>query len=360
MNLDDMLKEASIIDHSWYDSQVGLSGVDVNISSKMHEPNNSKPELEVEWGEGGPSIDIEDENVVERNIPEGDTETSGVILFARDMMNRGMMGEELIAALKDRFDTKTMTAEQDALREQLGLQGFVGCVAVDGRGYKSCKEALASAENSPYKNSISFVIGCSCGDSLEIPVTGEDMTLVESSGNSMDDFMASDGQYEPKAVACCPTTRLPIVSAQSDIDDDHMAPAVIDLMNVTGLPAGDLDEIEASDASWQEKVKRAFKASYRAAKTAKKAQYAEKVDASEHRLQQADNEIELTSEAAGQIDLEADVADIELEASGFEVQDIDMGQDLSGIFEGSDEVALDEAKEAKAQLDVDIRPDMTL
>ena len=359
MNLDDMLKEAAIVDHSWYNGDVGLSGVKVDIEDRMHEPNNAKPELEVQWDNPGPQIDIEGENIVERNIP---AEMPGpkVVKFARDLMNSGMMGDELVAALKDRFDASTMEAEKDELAAQLRLQGFVGCVALDGRGYKSCKEAMEVAKNSPYKASLKYVLGCACGDTVDIPDAGEGMVLAETSGNSMDDFMASDGDYKPLNVVCCRSTMLPVIAAQSDIDESYMAPDVMDLMNVTGLPEGDLEKIQSSDRTASEKVKEVFRAAYRARKTAKEEKYAEKVDASEHRLQMADNEIELAAEAGGQIDLEAEVAEMTVESSDFSGIDVDMGVELGGIFEGSDEVLVDEQRQANADLDIDIRPDMII
>ena len=360
MNLDEMLKEASIVDHSWYDGDAGLSGVEVDIEDRMHEPNNSKPELEVQWDNPGPQIDIEDENVVERNVPE---EIPGpkVVMFARDMMNRGVMGEELVAALKERFDAHTMAAEKEELASQLKLQGFVGCVAIDGRGYGSCKEAMEAAQYSPYKSSLRFVIGCSCGDAVDMPDAREGMVLAETSGNSMDDFMASDDKYEPSTVACCRSTMLPTLAAQTDIDESYMAPDVMDLMNVTGLPEGDLEKIESSDKTASEKVKAVFRMAYKARKAEREDKYAEKVDASEHRLQRADNEIQLAGEADGQIELEAEVAEMTVESSDFSNIDVDMGMELGGsIFEGSDEVGLDDIRQPKADLEVDIRPDMTI
>jgi len=362
MNLDDVLKEASIIDHSWMENGLGAVMNQEVEDVADPRPNNIKDELEVEWGSGGPYIDLgEDLDVVKRNIPEDDLgDSSGVVLFAREMMNRGVMGEELVAALKGKFDAVTMAAEKDALREQLMLQGFVGCVAVDGRGYASCKDALKAAQYSPFKGSIKCVIGCSCGDAIEMPAAPGEMIIAESSGNSMDDFMASDDSYEPKNVSMCPGTMLPIVSADTDIDESWMAPSSVDMMNVTGLPSGDVDKIEASDADWKEKTKMVFRAAYRNRKASEKESYSKKVDASDHVLRKADNEIELASDPMGQIELEGGVAEIVLESSDFANQDIDMGQELTGLFEGSDEVSLEEAKKAEAPLEMDIRADMTI
>lgn len=361
MNLSDMLKEASIIDHSWYEN--GLSNI---VEEEVEDvadpkPNNIKNELEVQWDNGGPALDLgPDIDVVKRNIPEELDVSSGVIMFARDCMNKGLMGEELVAALQDRFDSTTMSAEAKELKAQLELQGFVGCVAIDGRGYKSCKEAMQAAENSPYKDTIKYVIGCSCGDSVEMPVAGAEITLAETSGNSMDDFIASEDTYEPKMIECCRSTMLPIVSAQSDIDQEHMAPATIDLMNVTGLPEGELAAIQSSDASWTEKVKKTFRAAYKAKKVAAKSAYTGKVDTSEHSLVMADNEIELEAKAQSGVDLDVNVAEITLESTDFKQAEVDMGQELTGIFEGSDEVSVDDVKEANAPLDVDMRADMTI
>jgi len=361
MNLDDMLKEASIIDHSWYEN--GLSTVVEEEVADMADPkpNNIKNELEVEWGNGGPVLDLgEDIDVVKRNIPEGEDLGPRVVMFARECMNRGMMGKELISALKGKFDAHTMTAEKEELKAQLDLQGFVGCVAIDGRGYNSCKEALASAENSPYKDAIKCVIGCSCGDAVEMPVTGEGIILAESSGNSMDDFMASEDVYKPESIACCCSTMLPIVSAQSDIDEEYMAPSTLDLMNVTGLPEGEIAAIEASEGSWKDKAKKAFKAAYRAKEAAVEAPYKDTVDASEYKLTVADNEIEIEGEPVAPIEVAPEMAEVIVESSEFTSQDVDMGQEFGEFFAGSDEVQVDDMRKADAPLDVDMRADMVI
>ena len=244
MNLDDMLKEASIVDHSWYTNDTGLGRIGEptvdEIVDNSKNPNNIKPELEVEWGTAGPFIDLDEPaGIVERNLPEeayGDTD--GVIVFARDLMNRGKMGKELTGALKARFDQGTLLKAKDGLSDLFDMEGIIGCIAVDGRGYKSCQEAIEAASQSPFKRYISHVIGCECGDPHMLNDSREMAAseLPEMSGNSIDDFFgASDDHHEPAMAPHCRSTMLPMLVVGSDLPQNMVSDTMIDMMNVVSF-----------------------------------------------------------------------------------------------------------------------------
>jgi len=319
MDLTDMMKEpaprdASLIDLSWVTDGTGLGrtsepSVDEIVNNSKN-PNNTKPELEVEWGTAGPDIDInEPAGVVERHIPEEDLEgVSDVIVFARDLMNRGKMGKELRVAITAKFDDKTLRKASDGLQELLRMEGLIGCVAVDGRGYESCQEALKAASNSPYKGFIKRVIGCSCGDPHILPDHREmKATVPECSGNAIDDFFAVETPVEKAMLAHCRSTMLPLIG--QDIDDSELSSTMVDMMNVTGLPEDDVDKM------WHDKhndkystnlemVQAAFLALSRKGEVASSKEYAEPVDASGFHIAQADNEIEFAAPVMADLDVD--------------------------------------------------------
>jgi len=258
-------KTASLQDLRWMDDGLVNPGHPnfVPTGEVGKKDNNIKPALQLEWGMGdiSPLFDDPRSGVVKRNLPAEAQEDAGpVIVFARDQMNRGVMGKKLIAALKANFSVKSLvTAARGGLRHQLALEGIVGCIAVDGRGYKSCKAALAVAQQSPFKRYIKHVIGCNCGTPHMMP---ESRTAAfresQTTGNTTDDFLASDNGTGQSMVAHCHSTMLPII-ARGDLDPSEMDETLVDLMNVTELPETLASSIRASQASNLRKVQMAFR-----------------------------------------------------------------------------------------------------
>jgi len=319
MDLTDMMREpkprdAALMDLSWATEDKGLGRISEpsvdEIVNNSKNPNNTKPELEVEWGTAGPDINIDEPaGVVERNLPEdalGDA--SDVIVFARDLMNRGKMGNDLRVALTTKFAQEKLTRASDGLQELLKLEGLIGCVAVDGRGYESCQEALKVAANSPYKGFIKRVIGCSCGDPHMLPDHREmKATVPECSGNAIDDFFAVETPVETALLAHCRSTMLPLIG--QDIDDSELSSTMVDMMNVVGLPEDDVDKM------WKDKhnnkysnnlemLQEAFQTLGKMAEKKVSQEYTEAVDSSEFHIARADNEIEFAAPAMADLDVD--------------------------------------------------------
>jgi hypothetical protein len=315
MDLTDVLREASIIDHNWYGQGMLKPGEPTfdPVEKGVKKHNNTKPELEVEWGNAGPNIDIDEPaGVVPRNIPEENlADASKVIMFARDQMNRGRMGKALVAALKAKFDQKTLKAASPELRKQLALEGIVGCIAVDGRGYRSCQEALKAASHSPYKRSIRYVVGCQCGDPHFIP-SGAGMsvgTIAHSTGNAVDDFLASDAPKKTALVSHCRSTMMPILSWRGDLDQSELDGTMIDIHNMTGLPEGQYKQIwqdrkNEKISSNLEAVREVFRQANALKEKIESGRYAGTVDNSEFRVNRADNEIEFGATPMGDLDVD--------------------------------------------------------
>lgn len=315
MDLTDMLKDASIIDHSWY--KQGLLQPDKLTFDPAEEGikkrNNTKPELEVEWGGAGPDIDVEaPAGEVKRNIPDENLAgAKDVIIFARDQMNRGKMGKALTGALKAKFDPKSLKSAAGELRKLFALEGIIGCIAVDGRGYKSCQDAIKAASNSPYKGFIRYVIGCQCGDPHLIP-TGAGTAvgqIAHSSGNAVDDFFASEAPRKTAMVSHCRSTMLPILGWQGDLDQSMMDETMINLQNMTGLNESQYASLQAKRKSGKissnlEFVREAFRMQNANRELVVSQKYAASVDSSEHVVRQADTEIEFGSMPMGDLDVD--------------------------------------------------------
>ena len=353
--LRDVSKAASLVDHEWY-----VEGI-LNPGKPTFDPaaegikkrNNVKPELEVEWGMAGPQIDLDEPaGVVERNIPVENLEniTDKVIMFARDQQNKGKMGKMLVKALRANFDQGTLKIAKSALRKQFALDGIVGCIAVDGRGYKSCQDALKAASNSPYKHFIKHVIGCQCGDPHMLPqvATASLKKLSEEvTGNATDDFFASS-DHKVAMTSHCRSTMLPILSWRGDLDPSEMDSTMLDIQNTTGLPEGETDKLwddrkNNKYSSNLEFIRAAFREveAYKGKKEA--IDYSKKADISDFMIQPSDNEIDFSTPIQPDLDLIPEQPELDVvEGEEFMPQDVEMEQFMEPEFEGIDEVPVDD------------------
>jgi hypothetical protein len=117
------------------------------------------------------------------------------------------------------------------------LEGIVGCIAVDGRGYKNCHEAMKVASNSPYKHFIKHVIGCQCGDPHSLPSSGiGGIVGADNKGGSVDGFLASNDIHKTELVSHCRSTMMPILAFRGDLDPSETDQTLIEMMNMSGLP----------------------------------------------------------------------------------------------------------------------------
>lgn len=257
-------KKASLQDLRWLDSglnQPGNPSFDPTGEIGTQD-NDVKPALQMEWGYGGISPLFVDQSpgAAKRTVPDETKEDTGpVILFARDQMNRGVAGKRLVAALKRKFNAELLLAAKGGLRNQFSMEGIAGCIAVDSRGYKSCKDALRAASASPFKRFIKHIIGCNCGTPHRLPGRFAGEAVVESSGNAIDDFVNQESGHKVVSVDHCQSTMLPILAGRGDLDQSEMDQTLIDLMNVTELPVGMVAEVRKAKASNLKRVQMAFR-----------------------------------------------------------------------------------------------------
>jgi len=298
-------------------------------------------------------------------------------------MNRGVMGKKLISSLRQKFTADDLKAAKDGLRSQFALEGIVGCIAVDGRGYKNCQAALAAATHSPFKGFIRHVIGCSCGTPHQIPSSDGRMVVAESKSGSVDEFLASGDNEGTKLVSHCQSTMLPILAAKGDLDSSEMDQTLIDVMNVTELPEDAVQTIRESKCGNLQKVQKAFRqlVSIRDRREAEK--YSGKVDTAgfvvdteERPIELVDApkkeevavdlnrettaELQINSKKDGSKGLPVNEKPAELVADvvAFAAQDVEMETFKEPEFENADEIGLDEELPGPGEVDVDLRQDM--
>lgn len=413
MNLNDVLrdpssKKASLTNLSeWYDEGMLKPGEPTYDPSDNNRNNNTKDDLEVEWGYGNIETIYSDEEgpvpagVSSRNVPtESLADASSVILFARDQMNRGTMGPDLMAQLKERFDQPSLRAASSELHGLLQLEGIVGTLVVDARGYEDPRQAVAATQESPYKQFIKYIIAeeRDAEDYLWLPKKGgkvADHLASQSTGNAVDDFFGSmDKEDKPALVAHCKQTMMPILTA--DIDPSEVDDTLIDVMNVVQLPAAyqtkkkgpgrPAKEHNDKYASFRE-IQRVFVAADRMRRKLETAAYEQKVDSTGFNIDKADAPIEFAASAMPDIDVDNSKrsdAQVDIDApygmsaalefaeekptslEGISLEGIDLfavemdHQPGEKIFAGCDEIELGEQYSGPDLLDVDVAQDMAV
>jgi hypothetical protein len=325
MNLDDVLRDpstkASLVDHEWYDEGMLKPGEPTFDPSGHNKNNNTKDDLEVEWGHGtiDPFYAEKDgvvgvpSGVVDRNVPiEEMGDASPVIVFARDMMNRGMMGPDLARELKVRFDQPSLKKASGELRELLRMEGIVGCLVVDARGYDDPRAAVAACrDSSPYHRFVKYIMADDrpAEDYVWLPRKGGKVQVEASScGNAVDDFFSSmDKADTPDLVAHCKQTMLPIL-AHGDLDGSEMDSTLIDVMNVVEMPSGYRDKMSDAVSNGKYSASQAIQsiivAADRARRSAVDRKYEGKVDSSGFVIDSADAPMEFAAEALEDIQVD--------------------------------------------------------
>lgn len=384
MDLSNVLKESSIVDHTWWTEGLSQEGGNFNPSNPEDDDadNNIKNELEIEWGYGDASPDYDESlDKVERNIPE-ENDTNKVIFFSRDMMNQGYPSHQIDKTLKQKFPQETLRKAKDQLKELFDLDGIIGRIAIDSRGYKNCREAMKRANNSPYKNYIRFVIGCNCGEPYMITTKNKQQDTVVNTDNAMDDFFANDGNINnTKEIPCCPSVRLPLYSSSGlDVVDDYWVNDMMkSLVDTTGLPSGIVERINNKEKGNMRKIQKAFKFLDKQQKEKENKQYRNKVDNSQYQLQEADIEIcpDDVSKSIQDLDFNEEKREISLEPERNDVSEVDVNpyndedmneefpKELEEIeidpsdepdeeFQGSYDIELEKEGEKKSDLDVNM------
>jgi len=362
MNLDGILKEGSLTDLTWYEDGMKVPGEITFNPEGSKNPNNTKPEAQDEWGYGdiSPIFDEDIAGTVDRHIPLQDLgDVAPVVIFARDLMNKGADAKTVDREIKANFTKEEMRQGLKGLKELIAMDGIIGRFAIDARGYDSCSHAKMAANNSPYKRYLKFVIGCTCGDPHMIPVSDEKLEMVASTGNVADDFFAmSDAPHEVKTIPHCQSTRLPLYASVDDLDPEWTNDLLTVVENISGVPAGELEKIKMLDAQPIKKAQLLFRVLDKIAEKKEVEKYSKSVDVSDFMIEAGENEIELSSEPLPDIDIDGTAGDFmgqEVPSVLAEAEDIDMTMNANGtIFEGSDVIELDDEIEIQADLDIDI------
>jgi len=389
MNLDSVLQDpsrsAALVDHDWMVEGLIKDGEPNYDPSENYRDNNKKDDLEVEWGYGTIQPTFSDEDVrvpaggVNRNLPPDALGDAGpVIIFARDLMNRGVMGADLQLRLRSNFEQSSLKLAAGELRELFSMEGIIGCFAVDTRGYADPRQAIAAIQGNPYKHFIKYVIAAARAedDYLWLPDSrGQQIASdAETSGNAIDDFFSTTAAdekakgYKPKLIPHCQQTMMPLYAGMGDLDESTLDSTLIELMNVTGLPDAKKEEIVNNDkyATRTAKLQEAFRWLNRQASAQENVRYAERVDATEFLIKTQDQDIEFAEDTSmpdldidpvnhclqNQFDIDpALAADAPLDVSIF-------GEMTDVILAGQSEIDLLDVHQAEAfNRDLEVNPE---
>ena len=346
-----LFRDASLSNLEWLADEAATFD-----ASTMKKPNNIKPDLDIQWGGMG-DVGVIGENEVKRNLPPTMSGVEPVIRFCRACMLRGEMGAELGKHLRASFPKEDLVAALPKLKELLAFEGLIGTVVVDANGYKSCREALAASEKSPFSRHLSCVMNCKCGQHL-VPsretgfLAGE---AADSTGNFADDFFADKTANQPFETPVCQSTMKPIIAGAAEIDETMKNKALTELMNTGKLTESEAEVIDKQDAKPWEKTAAAFKLASLKMRKEKNAQYLGKVDNSAFRLTPSNTEViaqERRPMEPQAVNLTNSQTDVQVVASQKNAE-IESPKGWNK-FEGSEEIKLNE-KTVKTAMEVEDR-----
>ncbi len=207
------------------------------------------------------------------------------------------------------------------------------------------------------------------------PKAGEallgNMTLASDMENvnpatALDSFLSQGDSHETEMTPHCRSTMLPVVAARGDLDPSEMDSTLVELMNVTGLPEDDVEKLRKDKHNDKYSsvavLQAAFRMIDRMVQETGSGQYVETPEASDCVLARADNEIELASVPMGDIPVNhlPDQMSVDVEAAAEPELPVEMRQFEEPEFEGTDVIAVDEAKEHAGDLDIQMSAEMTI
>jgi len=247
MNLTDMLRDGSVSNHTWLD--------DIETFEPTGKDWNKKDDLELEFGYG----DIEPKYNEEILKEAKEDPSTAIVVAARFLMNQGHMGRQLVKRLFQQFDRQSIKAAVSKLKPLLDEEGITGCVALDCRDLKDCREVKKVVASSENKRFLKFVLmHTRCADCSFLGKTAIN-TESEMKTASIDGFFADEGPKKEFRPFCVRLGR-PLLSGQQDLHDDEMDETLVDLVTT-----GKLTEEEAKvvrslrNKNAYEKVRQAFR-----------------------------------------------------------------------------------------------------
>lgn len=384
MDLRNLLKDSSLNNLQWLANPETLDP-EVEATQDL----DIKDSLEVEWGTTG---DIGASEAAPVRAKKSSTPTvEDVVLATRVLLMSGRMGRSVVAALRRKFGDERLKKAVKLVRAALANEGVTGCVAVDPKGFKDCGDAWKLAQASPYRRLLKVILMKErCANCTFLGKTQRKHVQAGAPGDSsVDDFFTQTEQDEVSRPFCMRLNR-PILSGQQDFDESEMDDTLIDLMTLGELDEDEVAAIKALKKNAYQKVRAAFLHIHNKRRQAERQKYAEKVDASEFKVEQdmAVDIDEAPKRPKVDVHISADKQALSMEDLGDLSQtsaqsvDVDFGMDerLTGVevaaeqkdidveagvfiepeFEGTDIVALDEKEAPKKPLKVDPRSDLVI
>ncbi len=283
MNLKKML-EGSNQNLSWLGDKTTYQPKDLDT--------NQKDDLEMQWGYGefDPTYNIPAENPK----PVQSNESDVVVRTAKVLLMRGLMGKRFVAAMRDRFGDVVLAENKDKVVEVLENEGILGCIAVDPKGLKDCKDAFVIAAKSPNAKHIRYVLacdrcaGCEHFKTEKISVGGE-KSNTKINKASIDDFFLSNNPTQKLRSFCSKTGHAVLVS-RGDLDESELDSTFIDLVNGGALTKEEAKLIRSQGDAFTQ-AKRAFVLIERKHRKAEESKYASKVDTTEFKIEASDNPV---------------------------------------------------------------------
>lgn len=338
MNLKRMLRDASLTNLQWL-----LKGDTFNPADK---DNDKKDDLEFQWGYGDIDPNYSSSTLIkvyDDEVNEG-TQTRPVMDYAQELIMQGLMGYELLQALRKKFGKPVLRTAKVEVRKAVEVSGVLGCLAFqcDG-GKKSTKQLTSSMKNSPFKRFMSYVMGCDACQKCRYLSSScrSDSVMGNGADNSIDSFL--DGEQDMVTAVkrfYCQKHMRPILGGEQDLSDEDMDSTLVDLETLGMIEEKTACKIRKRSGSNLSKLRSAFRCAYKRLRDKKKWAKDDSPKSDDYRIH-SKMEIALQQQRIAQPEMSVDPVDHDSDLP-LEVDEVSnsSSQEVVGVQSHVDEVEL--------------------
>jgi len=260
MDLRDMMKEASLTNLDWLEDPQTFEPKDLD-QSKIDD-------LELQW-QGGGDISMSSPPTTiqtEMNVRNPWRSVKACVESARVFLNQGIMGKELVAALKTHFPPDVIEKAVPNLRDLVKGEGLIGCVAIDLRCDDDHTRMIKAAQQSPFKRFIKYVLMTPKQVSSHHLVERQATTKPSMTSGSIDGLLENkDSDCEIRLVY--KPLNLPILIASQPheeyVDEEYAEKSLMELAKLGLVPDEEIKRIKEEEEKACIKLRRAFRLAYK-------------------------------------------------------------------------------------------------
>ena len=342
MDLQDFIEEGGIQDLSWL--------TDGKTFTPHDTQNNVKKELIQQWNSEFDPTFKED---YERKVEEVKT-SSAVLANTKALIAQGLVPLQIASELKNTFTSEEILAEKETVAEAIKADaGAIGCFIADIDHSKNINP-LVNAKNKATIGYVRLVGASNIEDSTKC-ISMVSKAVSSQADGSLDSFFSASEEIVQSDTKFCAVTNLPIFTSRDDISEEFVDQTLVTLANDGRLSEERISMIKDKKLTPYETLQTAFISEFEDALTSKNAVYENIQMEDGYGVNDKEMEFSVVEDYEQErLPVEESIADVEV---GFDMIDetmnVDIHSDYGELYEGYDEVSVQEERIIPQDLDID-------